>query len=264
MGNSNLSSLRARVEDANSWGAEYFISLHTNASSNPDARGTEAFIYSAPSESERLADSILEQINLTTGIPNRGTIVRPGLYVLRKTRMPAVLVELGFITNPYEARLMAESPEIFASAVADGVTDFLRSEATESFSFTEEEIPEDDWKITDYDTFIEEHPLFGSLKIQAYRARMAFPVPGVKVIISKEFSDGERVFFEGTTDENGIIDGIRLPAPPRGNSLEYLLPDKAATYVLRTESPDYVTILRQFEIFENTKTIQPLSMILGR
>ena len=43
LGTSNSTSLRARVEDANAWGADYFISIHTNASSNPDVSGTEAF-----------------------------------------------------------------------------------------------------------------------------------------------------------------------------------------------------------------------------
>ena len=45
LGSSNSTSLQVRVRDANEWGADYFISLHTNASSNPDATGSEAFAY---------------------------------------------------------------------------------------------------------------------------------------------------------------------------------------------------------------------------
>ena len=48
-------------------------------------------------------------------------MARPSLYVLRKTRMPAVLVELGFITNPRDAELMAYSPGLFAAGIANGV-----------------------------------------------------------------------------------------------------------------------------------------------
>ena len=47
--------------------------------------------------------------------------VRPSLYVLRKTNMPAVLVEIGFITNPSEAALMNTNPELFARGIYNGI-----------------------------------------------------------------------------------------------------------------------------------------------
>ena len=59
-----------------------------------------------------------------TGLRNRGIIERPGLYVLRRTQMPAVLVELGFITNPYDAELMATSPNLFALGIYRGILDY--------------------------------------------------------------------------------------------------------------------------------------------
>ena len=121
LGTSNATSLAARVNDANSWGADFFISLHTNASENSSASGSEAFVYSRSSRAEELARNILVQLNYATGLRNRGVFVRPGLYVLRKTRMPATLVELGFISNPVDAELMAYSPQLFAAGVANGV-----------------------------------------------------------------------------------------------------------------------------------------------
>ena len=93
---------------------------------------------------------------------------------------------------------------------------------------------------------------------------MAYPVPSVRIVITKKFADGERTFFSGITDENGMIDSIELPAPPRGNSLDFLLPDKTATYILRTINSQYEDIEREIEIFEGIKTIQPLSMNLRR
>ena len=51
--------------------------------------------------------------------------VRSGLYVLRKTSMPAVLIELGFITNPNDARLMADEPELFAQGIYNGSLEFF-------------------------------------------------------------------------------------------------------------------------------------------
>ena len=121
LGSSNTTSLQARVNDANDWGADYFISLHTNASSIPSATGTEAFAYSRDSRAFALGEDIVEGISATTGLQNRGMKVRPGLYVLRKTAMPAVLVELGFITNPSDAALMNNTPALFARGIYNGI-----------------------------------------------------------------------------------------------------------------------------------------------
>lgn len=125
LGTSNASSLAARVNDANSWGADYFISLHANASELESASGSEAYVFRRGGEAEALAESILRELNLQTGLENRGVFVRPSLYVLRKTQMPATLIELGFITNPGDAALMAEEPWLFASGVANGILDYL-------------------------------------------------------------------------------------------------------------------------------------------
>ena len=56
-----------------------------------------------------------------TGFRDRGVIARPGLWVLRKTKMPAVLSEIGFLSNPREAALMNENPELFAEGLYRGI-----------------------------------------------------------------------------------------------------------------------------------------------
>ena len=125
LGTSTSSSLAARVSDANSWGADYFLSLHANASDYASATGSEALIYRRNSVAEELANSLLTELNYATGLPNRGVAVRPGLYVLRRTRMPAVLLELGFITNPVDAELLAYSPQLFAAGISNGILAYL-------------------------------------------------------------------------------------------------------------------------------------------
>ena len=124
VGTSNTTSLRMRVADANAWGADYFISLHTNASSIPAATGTEAFAFSSPSRAFSLGEDILENLSRITGLRNRGMQVRTNLYVLRKTAMPAVLVELGFITNASDAALMNDRPDLFARGIYDGIVQY--------------------------------------------------------------------------------------------------------------------------------------------
>ena len=125
LGNSNASSLRARVDEANSWGADYFVSIHTNASVEKSANGTEVLVYSQPSTSANLAEDILRKLTEITGLASRGVKSRPGLYVLRKTAMPAVLVELGFISNPSDAAKMRDNPSLFARGIYEGILDFL-------------------------------------------------------------------------------------------------------------------------------------------
>ena len=125
LGTSVATSLKARTDAANAWGADYFISLHTNASSNPSATGTEAFAFSESSPAFALGEDILTALSAATSLRDRGMKVRSGLYVLRKTTMPSVLLELGFITNPRDARLMSEQPELFASGIYQGILNYF-------------------------------------------------------------------------------------------------------------------------------------------
>ena len=125
LGNSKAGSLATRVQAANAFGADYFISIHTNASYLPTAMGSEAIVYNNESPAIPLAESILDGLEYATGFPNRGVYSRPTLYVLRRTAMPALLVEIGFITNPEEAYLMETDPGQFAAGIYNGIRNYF-------------------------------------------------------------------------------------------------------------------------------------------
>ena len=125
LGTSNTTSLQRRVQDANAWGADYFISIHTNASSIPSASGVEAFVYESGTPAFRLGEDMMASLSAATGLQDRGTKVRPGLYVLRRTAMPAVLTEIGFITNPSDAALMNSNPALFARGLYNGILEYF-------------------------------------------------------------------------------------------------------------------------------------------
>ncbi len=125
LGTSNSSSLAARVNAANTWGADYFISLHTNAFSSPSGRGVEAYVFSTASQAFVLGEDIVSSLSQLSGFPERGVFARPSLYVLKKTRMPSVLVEMGYITNPSEAQLMAGDPGLIALGIYNGILEYF-------------------------------------------------------------------------------------------------------------------------------------------
>ena len=126
LGTTNSTSLTTRVRQANAWGADIFLSLHTNAATNTNATGSEALIYSTSSTvANDLATDILSEMTALTGLRNRGVIERPGLYVLRRTAMPAILVEMGFITNPGDAALMRDQPDLFALGIYNGILEYF-------------------------------------------------------------------------------------------------------------------------------------------
>lgn len=108
---------------ANDWTADIFVSLHCNAA-NAVSRGTEICVYRIGGEAEKLAGCILHQIVNAVGTKNRGLKERPGLCVLRRTDMPAVLVEMAFIDNDSDARILRDRQDDLARAIARGVTDY--------------------------------------------------------------------------------------------------------------------------------------------
>ena len=112
--------LGERVRIANRYGDAVFVCIHFNSATRVGANGIETYYYSNTSAS--LAASIHRHLVGGTTTENRG-IRRRGYFVLRRTSIPAVLVECGFLTNPTEASLVLQSSyrERLADRIADGV-----------------------------------------------------------------------------------------------------------------------------------------------
>lgn len=113
------------TETANDWDADIFVSIHCNSAEADEACGTETFAYDLDGgEGEKLATCIQDQIVDALNTVNRGVKANPKLFVLRYTAMPAVLVELGFISNESDEVLLTDRQDDFARAIARGVTDY--------------------------------------------------------------------------------------------------------------------------------------------
>ena len=121
LGTDNSSSLAARVEGAEAFGAQYFISLHTNSFSSESANGIEVFVAEQESTSYAFGNSLLQGLLDSTNLNNRGMKLNPDLYVLKKATMPAALLEMGFISNVGDSTLLSQNPELFAEGIYNGI-----------------------------------------------------------------------------------------------------------------------------------------------
>lgn len=120
--------LPPRAELANRVGADLFVSIHANAisASRPDVNGLETFYYqSGQALAQYIQNSMLESFPTMN---NRG-VKRARFYVLRKTKMPAVLVEVGFVTGNYDSRILADPVQRsrMAQAVARGILRYVQA-----------------------------------------------------------------------------------------------------------------------------------------
>lgn len=128
-------SLAKRTTEANKSGAEIFISLHANASDNVDAAGVEVYYLKGGSE-ESVALAGICAKKLTAILPpvnsnakRRKTVKGANYHVLRETDMPAVLIEVGFLTNEKERNRLLNSIEEIAAGLAEAVNEYFSKEA---------------------------------------------------------------------------------------------------------------------------------------
>ncbi len=112
--------LAQRVAIGNSHRNAIFVSIHFNAARREGANGIETYYYSA--KSARLAHRIHPLMVRVAGTEDRHVRQR-GFYVLRHSRIPAVLLECGFLTNPYEGRrcLSPAYRQRMAEAIVRGI-----------------------------------------------------------------------------------------------------------------------------------------------
>ena len=117
--------LQARV-DKSPPDAALFISVHCNAFSNSRANGMETYHAPASSKSARLARLLNEELQRLGGLNNRG-VKSARFYVMTHSKCPASLIELGFITNPREEKLLASEDyqQKLAQAIANAVNRYL-------------------------------------------------------------------------------------------------------------------------------------------
>ncbi len=124
-------SLKERVALTNKENPDLFLSIHVNASRNPDIRGVETHWYTI--KSRPLAMHVQDQMVNRVVIPDRG-LKNSRFYVLRHTKVPAILAEIGYMSNEIEmAQLMTEErKEASARAIAEGIINYIKEKSRNS------------------------------------------------------------------------------------------------------------------------------------
>ena len=119
--------LNARLEIIQESDADLFISIHANVSSRPQRRGIECYYATQSDSGKILALSIQQHLSKLAPISHKAEPAN--FFVLKRNKVPAVLIEVGFITNP-EERVLLQSPEYqkkIADAIVKGILDYYQN-----------------------------------------------------------------------------------------------------------------------------------------
>ncbi len=134
-GSDEYPSLKGRCELANNWGAALFISIHANWFYDPGVRGLEAYYCNGSVNGEKAAIAVMSKLIPVVDVLNGPIDVidrdeKPGAYyVLKHTKAPAILVELGFVSNDWQAKFMKVkfNQVAMASAIWSGVEAYFEA-----------------------------------------------------------------------------------------------------------------------------------------
>ena len=111
-----------------------------------------------------------------------------------------------------------------------------------------------------YQQFLTDNPKEGYLRIRAYAANQAIPINNLKIRVVKNIGKDTITFFEGYTNDSGIIPRIILPAPILNQ--DDLIEPKSTSYdIIATYEPDNITKIFKILIYENVRVIQNINIV---
>lgn len=127
--------LARRITSANPKRASIFVSLHYNSSSNKQAHGIEIFYHNhkkykkRASYSKKLATRVLDKLIGATSARSRG-VKKGNFFVIRKSKIPSILVEGGFLTNQGERKKLRQKSyiDLLARSIAEGIDQYFKQE----------------------------------------------------------------------------------------------------------------------------------------
>ena len=130
-GNSKIQDMKARVDLINEKAPGLAVSIHQNSYHKEEIHGAQVFYYSHSAEGHTAA-KLMQQALLGADSENtRQEKANDTYYLLRRTQVPTIIVECGFLSNQQEAELLAgkDYQKKIAKAIATGIDEYLRNAA---------------------------------------------------------------------------------------------------------------------------------------
>lgn len=118
-------TMYVRVDNAVNWGADIYLPIHTNATSDDNVWGVETFYHSSDTDGKALAQALLNKIGSAIG-KKRSAKSKDSLFELAcPTTLTRAYVECDFHTNAERAKALVETPELYANAIAQALVEEL-------------------------------------------------------------------------------------------------------------------------------------------
>lgn len=126
--NKQVQDLKRRVELINETAPSLAVSIHQNSYPSPDVSGAQVFYYEHSSEGKKMASVIQQQMENLEGLNNRPEKGNETYYLLKRTEVPTVIIECGFLSNQSEAQKLTqeEYQNSLAKAIADGIEECIQ------------------------------------------------------------------------------------------------------------------------------------------
>ncbi len=113
-----------------------------------------------------------------------------------------------------------------------------------------------------YDDFLTQNAKTGKLRVQTYASEQVFPIQNARVIVEKEFEDGNHIFKEIFTDIDGVAENIILPTKDKNLSLSPGGVIPFSTYNIKVSHPQFKPIIfHNVPIFDTIESLQPVAML---
>ena len=110
-----------------------------------------------------------------------------------------------------------------------------------------------------YKSYLNDNPTYGYLKVRAYAANQAIPISNLKISISKTINNDKIIFFDGYTNDSGVIENIALPAPRLDtNNLDV---PKTVSYDINVYKDDKITSKYKVDMYEGVYVVQNINVI---
>lgn len=127
--NKKVADMKKRCEIINGSGAKLLVSIHQNSYHSTSVQGAQVFYYKDSQDGKILANTIQNKLVQELADSGKGRVEKANdnYYILLNAKCPAVIVECGFLSNPEEARALAQDDyqDRVAGAIAEGIKEYL-------------------------------------------------------------------------------------------------------------------------------------------